>query len=254
MDDVTALYRELDPLRPLSRDEDALYVDWQRLLDPGGRDAKSRLVQAFRRNATPQHPITRLLTGHRGCGKTTELNRVRYALSSGEGGASKVFVSMLFAGEWLDLEDVQPEDLVLQIVRQLVADLRDAGVHIGEQKFRGFFGSLWGRVKSTQLESADLGLDPLSFSFKFDRFPTARDEFRAALREQLPTVFDLVNKELLPEARAQLARQGFGDVVLIVDDLDRIPQRVLLDSGVTTTTASSSTDRASCGRSAAACC
>jgi hypothetical protein len=28
MDEVTALYRELDPLRPLRGDEDALYVDW----------------------------------------------------------------------------------------------------------------------------------------------------------------------------------------------------------------------------------
>ncbi len=37
----------------------------------------------------------------------------------GEGdGAKRVFVSTLFAQQWLDIEDVQPEDLVLQIVRQ----------------------------------------------------------------------------------------------------------------------------------------
>ena len=106
MDDVTALYRELDPLRPLRGDENALYVDWQQQLDPGGRDAKSRLVKAFRRNASVERPITRLLTGHRGCGKTTELNRVRDALSS-RAHERGVFVSMLFADEWLDLKDVQ---------------------------------------------------------------------------------------------------------------------------------------------------
>jgi hypothetical protein len=220
-------------LRPLRGDEDGLYVDWQRQLDPQGRDAKSRLVQTFRRNASPQRPITRLLTGHRGCGKTTELNRVRDALSSGEEGSSRVFVSMLYADEWLDLEEVQPEDLVLQIVRQLVTDLSAAGVRLGEQKLNGLFGSLWERVRSARLETVDIGVDPLAFSFKLEHFPTARDEFRAILRGQLPTVFKLVNSELLPAARKELERLGFADVLLIVDDLDRIPQKVLLDGGMT---------------------
>lgn len=83
MDAVAALYRELDPLRPLAADDDALYVDWQHQLDPGTADVKSRLVRAFVRNATPQRPITRLLTGHKGSGKTTKLNRVASALHSG---------------------------------------------------------------------------------------------------------------------------------------------------------------------------
>jgi|GEM_PF-1718460 len=233
MDAVTALYRELDPLRPLRGDENALYVDWQRQLDPAGSDAKSRLVQTFRRNASPDRPITRLLTGHRGCGKTTELNRVRDALSAAGGRERRVFVSMLFADEWLDLEDVQPEDLVLQIVRQLAGDLTAAGVGFGEQKLRGFFATLWERARSTKLDAVAVGADPLKFSFKLEHFPTARDEFRAILRGQLSTVFDLVNRELLPAAREQLARDGYDDVLLIVDDLDRIPQKVLLAGGVT---------------------
>jgi hypothetical protein len=231
MDDITALYRELDPLRPLRGDEDSLYVDWQRRLDPEGPDAKSRLVQRFRRTAS-QRPVTRLLTGHRGCGKTTELNRVRAALSGGTH-ERKVLVSTLFADEWLDLEDVQPEDLVLQIVRQLVGDLSAAGVGFGEAKLGGFFSSLWQRVKSAKLETAEINLDPLKFSFKLEHFPTARDEFRSILRAQLPTVFDLVNRELLPLAREELGRDGYDDVVLIVDDLDRIPQKVLVEGGMT---------------------
>jgi hypothetical protein len=58
MSDLTALYRELDPRRPLEGSEDALYVDWQRELDPGTTDVKSRLVRAFIRNASPERPIT----------------------------------------------------------------------------------------------------------------------------------------------------------------------------------------------------
>jgi hypothetical protein len=232
MDDVTALYRELDPLRPLRGDENGLYVDWQHQLDPEGTDAKSRLIQTYRSNASPDRPVTRFLTGHRGCGKTTELNRVRNALSCGEH-ERKVFVSTLFADEWLDLEDVQPEDLVLQIVRQLTADLNVAGVTFAAQKLRGFFATMWKRARSPRLESVSVGADPLKFNFSLEHFPTARDEFRDLLRGELKTVFGLVNDELLPEARKQLLRDGYDDVLLIVDDLDRIQKKVLVAGGMT---------------------
>ncbi|MGH3695514.1 MAG: P-loop NTPase fold protein [Pseudonocardiaceae bacterium] len=232
MDAVAALYRELDPLRPLAADDDALYVDWQHKLDPGTVDVKSRLVRAFVRNATPQRPITRLLTGHKGSGKTTELNRVASALHSGQGG-KKVFVSTLYAQRWLDIEDVQPEDLVLQLVRQLVADLQVAGMEFGVQRFRGFFESLRDRFRGTRLETVELGADPLKFSFALNDFPIARREFRDLLRGQLPKVNDLVNRELLPEARNHLAAHGFQDIVLVIDDLDKIPQKVLSDQGLT---------------------
>lgn len=232
MNDIAALHRELDPLRPLDENDDALYVDWQRELDPGVVDIKSRLVRAFVRNATPERPITRLLTGHKGSGKTTELNRVSSQLRSGMD-AEKVFVSTLFAQEWLDIEDVQPEDLVLQIVRQLVADLDQAGMSLGPQRFTSALGSLWERVKSIRPESADIGIDPLSFSFALKDFPSARADFREVLRGQLPTVFDLVNRELLPAARKHLKGDGYDDLVLIVDDLDKIPQKVLSDQGLT---------------------
>jgi len=233
MADIDALYREFDPLRPLEALDHDLYVDWQHELDPSGADVKSRLVRTFVRNAGPERPIVRLLTGHKGSGKTTELNRVSNRLQAGSDGR-KVFVSTLFAQRWLDIEDVQPEDLVLQIVRQLVADLRAAGMGLGEQRFGSFLRSLWERARGTQLETFDVGLDPLRFSFSLKDFPSARAEFREVLRGQLPTIFDLVNRELLPAARAHLRdAHGYEDVLLIVDDLDKIPQKVLGGNRVT---------------------
>jgi hypothetical protein len=85
MDVVAALYRELDPLQPLAAD-DALYVDWQHELNPYGADVSSQLVRAFIRYASPERPIARLLTGHKGSGKTTELNRVASELCNGTRG------------------------------------------------------------------------------------------------------------------------------------------------------------------------
>jgi hypothetical protein len=234
MRDIGALYRELDPLQPLEARDHDLYVDWQHELDPqGGTDVKSRLVRTFVHNAGPERPIVRLLTGHKGSGKTTELNRVSSRLQAGSDGR-RVFVSTLPAQQWLDTEDVQPEDLVLQIVRQLVADLREAGMSLGEQRFRSFFKGLWERARGTQLETLEVGVDPLKFSFSLQAFPTARAEFRKVLRGQLPTIFDLVNRELLPAARQYLREQhGYNDVLTIVDDLDKIPQKVLGDGRLT---------------------
>jgi len=223
MSGIVELYRELDPGRPLGADDDALYVDWQKRLDPGAVDVRARLARSFLRNASPEHPITRLLTGHRGSGKTTELNRVAKQLGEGDG-AKRVFVSTLFAQQWLDIEDVQPEDLVLQVVRQLVADLTAAGMPLGRQQFKTLLGSIRDRLKGTRLETAEVGLDPLKFSFALQDFPTARGEFRDILRGQLPNVFDLVNNELMPPARKHLKAHGYDDVLLIVDDLDKIPQ------------------------------
>jgi hypothetical protein len=103
---------------------------------PGYADARIRSGRGrtMRGWATPERTIVRLLTGHKGSGKTTELFRVRSQLERGDHGA-KVFVSTLYAQRWLDIDDVAPEDLVLQIVRQLVADLQAAAMGFAAERF-----------------------------------------------------------------------------------------------------------------------
>ena len=78
VDRVTELYRQIDPLRPLRADEVDLFVDWPGDL-MGPDDVKKLLVRAFARSGDT--PITRLFTGHRGTGKTTELYRVPLVVS-----------------------------------------------------------------------------------------------------------------------------------------------------------------------------
>lgn len=140
VDPLTALSAQFDPLRALSADETDLYVDWQVKLDIAD-DVKRRLANSIARSPGP---VARLFTGHRGAGKTTELNRVRQRLQDGAVDGRRVFVSMLSAERWLDLNDVQPEDLVFQIVRQLVSDLKQAGFIGGESRLRGALDSLRG--------------------------------------------------------------------------------------------------------------
>ncbi|MGH8902734.1 MAG: hypothetical protein ACRDYA_13920 [Egibacteraceae bacterium] len=225
MDPRAALFRQFDPMRPLGAEENDLYVDWQNKLDLAD-DVKQRLVNAI---TFDRGPLCRLFTGHRGAGKTTELNRVKQRLECGAAGR-KLFVSMLFAEEWVDLEDVQPEDLVFQVVRQLVLDLRGAGCSFAETSFRTFF-SLF--RKAVAVEGVELGTDPLKVSLTLKDLPSARPQFRRLLQRQLPTIYDLVNNEILEEARRTLAERGFDDILIIVDQLDRIPQKPLNERGLT---------------------
>ncbi len=125
MDRITALYQKLDPLQPLPAEDTQLYVDWQRELY-GRDDIKLQLARGFARSSAGV-PVTRLFTGHRGTGKTTELNRVKQMLeqphADGAGGR-KIFVSFLECEKWVDLNNLEPPDLILQMVRQLVLDLK----------------------------------------------------------------------------------------------------------------------------------
>lgn len=223
MDPLTALSAQFDPLRPLEADEINLYVDWQDRLDAD--DVKLRLVNSIARSPGP---VTRLFTGHRGSGKTTELNRVRQRLEDGVGNR-RVFVSMLFAERWVNLDDVQPEDLVFQIVRQLVTDLKQAGCTFAESSFRNALGGIRDFFRGRfGVDSMDLGMDPLTISLRFEAFPTARKEFRDLLQGLLPTIYDLTNGEILSRARAWLAEPehgGYTDIAIIVDQLDRIPRK-----------------------------
>jgi hypothetical protein len=105
---------------------------------------------------------------------------------------------------------------------------------LGQQQLKTFLGSIWDRLKGTHVETAEIGIDPLKFSFALQDFPTARTEFRAVLRGRLPTVFDLVNKELMPAARKHLKESGgYQDILLIVDDLDKIPQKIVAGAKLT---------------------
>ncbi len=225
MDKITAFYQLIDPLKPLEATEQDLYVDWQKEL--GADDVKGRLVRGLARSG--DLPYTRLFTGHRGCGKTTELYRVKHSLETGAA-PRRLFVSFLEAERWLDLADVQSQDVVYHMVWQLLADLDGrAGIGFGLAKFQQFLGGLLDRIKSLGLEGVEISADPVSLSIALKDIPSARAELRKLLEERLPRIYDLVNQEVLTPAREELKKQGYDDVLIIVDQLDRVPQKVLYE-------------------------
>lgn len=231
MDRITALTAQLDPMAPVPADDDEIYVDWQKDMQ-GVDDVKRRLVRTFGRSAGA--PVTRLFTGHRGTGKTTELLRVQKMLMEGDR-TQKVFVSFLECETWVDLNDVSPEDLVLQMVRQLVADLDHAGFGIGLTKVTAFFKEAWEVLESDiELKGLDIGGSFGKLGTTIKHVPGSRAKLRKFLEDRRPRLFDLVNQQVIAPAKKWLLENGgYNDILLIVDQLDRIPQKQLNNHGLT---------------------
>jgi len=202
--------QQFDPLQPLPASDNTLYIDWQHELMPYD-DVKLRLVNAVARSGGA--PVARLLTGHRGTGKTTELYRVQQMLMKGKK-SHKVFVSFLECEEWLDLNDVSPQDLVLQMVRQLVNDLKKAGYGFGYEQFTDFLNQATG---GRQVDKHGLSGSPshaplyASFSIAIGR---------------LSTIWS-TTKSLSRRASTSTTTPATTTSLIIVDQLDRIPQKHL---------------------------
>jgi hypothetical protein len=228
MDQITALYRKFDPEHPLEASEEELYVDWQREL--GGANIKQMLARNIMRSGSIA--VSRLFTGHRGVGKTTELKRVKQILES-----QGYFVSMLEAEQWLELNDVAPPDIVFQIVRQLVTDLDSAGFGFAGTRFKQFFKEAWEIANQpVELKDVKVKAGPVELGAAVKADPVARSQLRELMKGQLTNVYELINKVILAEAKNWLkepAHGGFDDVLVIVDELDRIPQKILNEQGLT---------------------
>ena len=230
MDVLRALYGQFDPARPLEVEETDLYVNWQEEKALAPDDIKKLLARGIARS---EIPVCRMFTGHRGAGKTTELKRVKNMLEKGEAGRP-MFVSLLEAEQWLDLQDVQAPDIIFQVVRQLVDDLSKAGFS-AQSKFAQFFSDIKDQLsRKVELQSVKVPTGFAELGLVLKEVPFARATLRELIEGRLPTIYQLINKEVLTEAREWLKESGrAADILVIVDELDRIPQKVINPQGLT---------------------
>lgn len=197
----------------------------------------------------PQVYARSLVTGHRGCGKTTELYRLRDLLTA------KGFAVVYFdANQEFDLQkqNVSWWNILLEMVLQIDDQLNQPPYHLQvPDDLRNEAVEWLARVVTKKTERQDieasLGADlsiggSLSFvkakGFIKSLFQTGSSTVKeieqeverrpAMLREAVKKVVAYVNNKLKEQKR-----QG---LVIIVDGLEKIPLR-LLDNGLTTHTA-----------------
>ncbi|HIK28154.1 MAG: KAP family NTPase [Oscillatoriaceae bacterium SKW80] len=181
-------------------------------------------------------PSCQLFTGHIGCGKSTELFRLKAELE--EKGFHVVYFE---SSKDLDMADVDITDILLAIARQVSESLEKIKVYTQP---RGFSALLKGAAEILQspiqlegeagipgLGSITVGEGELGISLtggigkitaKTKDSPKLRSQLRQYLEPRTNTILEAINKELLIPASEQLKRIGKKGLVVIVDNLDRI--------------------------------
>lgn len=236
--DLQRFFDACDPSRTLvlANSEDKLYyIDFAAVR--GGK-----IIDALKRTITrlsPNKPTCQLFTGHIGCGKSTELSRLKTELQS-EGFHVVYFEST----EDLDETDVDITDIMLAIARRVGESLEQINITLQPQGFKSFLNGVWEFLQTPVVVSAEtevLGAKikgstegQLEFSLpagigkitaKTKDSPKLRSKLRQYLEPQTNRILQFINEEIIKVATEQLKQRGQKGLVVIIDNLDRIDNR-----------------------------
>lgn len=178
-----------------------------------------------------------LFTGHIGCGKSTELLKLKAELEE------EAFHVVYFeSSDDLEMADVDISDVLLAIAKRVSESLEQAKVQTKTVGFRALLDSTM-KVLQTEVDikakaklpgleaglsskgevSLSAGIAELTIVAKNDQ--GLRERLNQFLGPQKNKLLDAINQELLEPAIAQLKQQGKKGLVVIVDNLDRVDNR-----------------------------
>lgn len=189
------------------------------------------VVKQFRRTITLSlhRPTCQFFTGYGGCGKTTELMRLRAELQ--QQGIHVVYICM---SDIADLEDIQITDLLLIIANQVMQSLESLQISIQPTYLKSLLeeiSALPNYPQSSGNSSFAQQLGQLLTFMKDD--PKLRQQLRQHLEKQVKNIWRSLNEELLPYAIEQLKQQAKKGLVIIIDDLDRLGYQNILGQSPT---------------------
>ena len=215
--DLPRFYKAANPSRPLKvaqREDRRYYIDFSSVR---GGDTVSEIGRTIVR-LSPNEPTTQLFTGHIGCGKSTELFRLKGGLEQ-----QNFHVVYFESDRDLEMADVDISDILLMVAHQVTEGLESAGIRLKptylEKMFRGLLGSLRSPVEVSDV-SFSVGI--ASITAKAKESPEMRSQLRQYLEPRTKSIIDAINEEILDVANKQLQAQGKRGLVVIADNLDRI--------------------------------
>ncbi|MCX7594405.1 MAG: ATP-binding protein, partial [Fischerella sp.] len=173
---------------------------------------------------SPNDPTCQLFTGHIGCGKSTELQRLKAELE--QAGFHVVYFE---SSQDLDMADIDVSDILLSIARQISASLEAINIKEKSNYFANLFREI-GDFLQTPIElsaEAELSLGIAKISAKTKDSPQLRSQLRQYLEPRTNSILQAINEELLDRAVQQLKQRGYKGLVAIVDNLDRVDMRPL---------------------------
>ncbi|GAB4181427.1 MAG: hypothetical protein Fur006_16390 [Coleofasciculaceae cyanobacterium] len=215
--DLRKFYQACNPSKTLdlAKAEDRpYYIDFSSVRGGEIIEELGRTITLF----SPDEPTCQLFTGHIGCGKSTELLRLKDQLQ-GQGFHVVYFES----SQDLDLADVDISDILLAIARQVSTSLELINIKLKP----GYFNNLFTEIKDflqTPIDltlGAELSLGIGKLTAQTKDSPKLRSQLRQYLEPRTNGILEAIN-ELLERAIQELKRRGKNGLVVIVDNLDRV--------------------------------
>ncbi|MEH1840022.1 MAG: P-loop NTPase fold protein [Nostoc sp.] len=214
--DLVRFFQACNPSKTLvvSKPEDRqYYIDFSKV-----RGAK--IIEELGRTITrlsPEEPTCQLFTGHIGCGKSTELLRLKAELEQ-QGFHAVYFES----SQSLDMADIDVTDILLAVAREVSQSLEAIKINLKPGYFQTLFTEL-GEFLQTPIElGGELSVGIAKITAKTKDSPKLRGQLRQYLEPRTNGILESINKELLKPAREKLKQQGKQGLVVIIDNLDRV--------------------------------
>lgn len=218
---LPTFFRACNPAKTLvvgNPEDRQYYIDFSSVR--GGR-----IVEALGRTITrlsPDDPTCQLFTGHIGCGKSTELFRLKAQLE-----AQQFHVVYFESSKDLDMADVDISDILLSIARSVSESLEAVGIHLKPRSFVRLFNDLKDFLQ-TPIElsaEAELSVGIAKITAKTKDSPQLRDQLRQHLEPRTKSILSAINEEILLRGTEELKNRGKKGLVVIIDNLDRVDPR-----------------------------
>ncbi len=221
------LYNACHPLLPASTEQ---YVDFTEVR--GGGVFIKQICQEFDES---DEPVSALFTGHLGSGKSSELEQLAYELRrhGPECRHRRYFPVVVNAVDYLDIFDASLLEILLAIVAEIALQLKEKE---GIELKSGYFQKRWEEIRRSlfsdvEVKEAELPLwmGKAKLGLKeADR--NSRKQLRERLETHQPTLINEINlllisiRDTFAQKLPRDAGPKYQDIVIIVDNLDRIQQ------------------------------
>ena len=235
--DLTRFFKASNPTKTLnlSKEEDRrYYIDFSSVRG-------SNIINELKRTIifSEEDPTCQLFTGHIGCGKSTELSLLKKELED-----QNFHVVYFESSVDLDMADVDISDILLAITRQVSQSLEAAQIKLQPTRFQsllqGAVNLLNSDVTSVKAQVPMVGQlgvalekDQISLSAGIGEITLQAKQsksIRALLRQytepRVNNIIEAINNELIEPAKKQLKEQGKAGLVVIIDNLDRIDNKI----------------------------
>ena len=215
--DLGKFYQACNPSKTLdlgNAEDQKYYIDFSSVRGGEIIEELGRTITLF----SPDEPTCQLFTGHIGCGKSTELLRLKNQLE--QQGFHVVYFE---SSQDLDLADVDISDILLAIARQVSTSLEAIKIKIEP----GYFAKLFTEITDFLQTPIDLTLGAeLSFGIakitaQTKDSPKLRGQLRQYLEPRTNGILEAIN-ELIERATKELKQRRKKGLVVIVDNLDRV--------------------------------